>query len=259
MTERYNRGESGMSWVSSPPEAPRGRDDTDQVMSKLALKKISAFAGIGHGFYFWNFRTDLYNPQWSYMLALERGWIPRGPLSGEKLMSSCDREDSGSFSCEANRNAPEDTVRSGMAYALGEENKSSKYLDKLHDDDLYDEADQVFSAFWDSRRAEGATCDFGGAAALAETNKTHTEDYYTDDYYNVLEVHEFPVWKIVLISIAGVLVGAVTGFVLAMKFSPKFSRAVRSSTMLRPVTSQDMFRKSFGDLIQPGFIGLDIE
>mgnify|MGYP000057444445 CR=1 FL=1 len=49
MTERYNRGEEGMSWVTAPPEAPRGRDGTDEVMSLLALKKISAFSGIGHG------------------------------------------------------------------------------------------------------------------------------------------------------------------------------------------------------------------
>mmetsp|Transcript_39602 Transcript_39602/g.83244 ORF Transcript_39602/g.83244 Transcript_39602/m.83244 type:complete len:207 (+) Transcript_39602:257-877(+) len=35
-------------------------------------KKISTFSGIGHGFYFWNFRTNLSNPQWAYMLALER-------------------------------------------------------------------------------------------------------------------------------------------------------------------------------------------
>jgi hypothetical protein len=27
-----------------------------------------------------NFRTDLYEPVWSYMAALDRGWIPRGSL-----------------------------------------------------------------------------------------------------------------------------------------------------------------------------------
>ena len=35
LTERYNQGESGTSWVSSPPEAPRGRDGTDEVMEQL--------------------------------------------------------------------------------------------------------------------------------------------------------------------------------------------------------------------------------
>eukprot|EP00571_Detonula_confervacea_P005164 CAMPEP_0172326904 /NCGR_PEP_ID=MMETSP1058-20130122/57965_1 /TAXON_ID=83371 /ORGANISM="Detonula confervacea, Strain CCMP 353" /LENGTH=709 /DNA_ID=CAMNT_0013043807 /DNA_START=43 /DNA_END=2172 /DNA_ORIENTATION=- len=259
MTERYNRGESGMSWVSAPPEAPRGRDGTDEVMSLLARKKISAFSGIGHGFYFWNFRTDLYNPQWSYMLALERGWIPKGNLNDEQIMNSCHREDEGLFICEANRGAPENTVKSGMAYALGEEGKSAKYIDSLHDDDLYDEATIVFSEFWESHRGAGATCDFGGAAVLAEQNKTHTEDYFTDDYFNVVEVNEFPVWKIVLFGIAAVSVGGLTGFLFAMRLSPKFNRAVRSSVMLRPVTSSRVFRQSFGSLLEPGFVGLDMD
>jgi glucan 1,3-beta-glucosidase len=187
MTERYNRGEAGSSWVSDPPEAPRGRDGTDEVMTHLAAKKISAFSGIGHGFYFWNFRTDLNNPQWSYMLALERGWIPKGNLNDESITNACEREDEGAFLCNANRDAPEGTIKNGMGYALGQEEKDATYLDSMTGDELFDEADEVFNDFWQAHRSEGATCDFGGAAMLAEVNKTHTEDYYnTDDFYNVV-------------------------------------------------------------------------
>jgi len=50
-TPRYNEGEDGMSWILSPPGALKGRDGTDEVMSLLAIKKISAFSGIGHGEY----------------------------------------------------------------------------------------------------------------------------------------------------------------------------------------------------------------
>ncbi|KAL7547022.1 hypothetical protein ACHAWF_010338 [Thalassiosira exigua] len=257
MTERYNRGESGNEWMSSPPEAPRGRDGTDEVMTLLAHKKINAFSVIGHGFYFWNFRTDLYNPQWSYMLALERGWIPKGNLNDEKITNSCHREDTGAFVCEANRGAPEDAVRNGMQYALEEEDKDSSYISGLEGENLYEEADTVFDAFWNAHRARGATCDFGGAATLAEVNKTHTEDFFTDDYFNVLEVNEFPAWKIVVYSILGVIVGGLAGFTAAMKMSPKFSRAVRSTQMLRPVTSSRVFRQSFGNLIEAGFTGID--
>ena len=259
MTERYNRGEDGTSWVTASPEAPRGRDGTDEVMSLLAMKKISAFSGIGHGFYFWNFRTDLYNPQWSYMLALERGWIPKGDLSDPRVINSCQKEDVGAFVCEAKRDATEDSVRVGMSYALGVEGKDADYVKKLHDDGLYDQADVVFGEFWESHRAQGATCDFGGAAVLSEKNKTHTEDYYTDDYYNVLEINEFPIWKIVLFGFFGVAIGGLTGFTLAMKLSPKFNRTVRSSTMLRPVTSSRLFRQSFGNLLEPGFTGIDFD
>jgi len=94
---------------------------------------------------------------------------------------------------------------------------------------------------------------------LAETNKTHSEDYYTDDYYNVVEVNTFPFWKIIAITVAGVLVGSFVGFSLAMRFSPKFNRRVRSSAMLRPMTSSRVFRKSFGNPIELGYTGLDID
>lgn len=260
MTERYNSAETGSSWVSSPPEAPRGRDGTDEVMSLLALKKISAFSGIGHGFYFWNFRTDLYNPQWSYLLALERGWIPKGDLNDERIINSCHREDVGAFVCEANREAPEEAVRSGISYALGEEKKDTDYVDKLVGEPLYSEGDTVFDEFWRSHRASGATCDFGGAAILAEENVTHTTDYYTDDYYNAVEVKQFATWKIVLLVVIGTLVGTLTGFALAMKLSPRFNRRVRSSTLLMPVTRSSVFRKSFGNIADlEGYAGISMD
>jgi len=63
--------------VQAPPRAPRHFDDTDNVMRLLAYKKISAYSGVGHGFYFWNFRTDLDEPDWSYLLALERDGFRR--------------------------------------------------------------------------------------------------------------------------------------------------------------------------------------
>jgi glucan 1,3-beta-glucosidase len=58
---------TGQDWIRAPPNVPPNRDDTDFVMRRLALKKIDSFSGSGHGFFFWNFRTDLYQPQWSYM------------------------------------------------------------------------------------------------------------------------------------------------------------------------------------------------
>jgi hypothetical protein len=197
----------------------------------------------------------IYNPQWSYLLALERGWIPKGDLNDERIINSCHREDVGAFVCEANREAPEETVRNGMKYALGEGKKDSEYIYKLGGEQLYSEGDTVFDEFWKAHRAQGGTCDFGGGAILREENVTHSNDYYTDDYYNAVEKNEFAMWKIVLLVVMGVLVGSLTGFFLAMKLSPKFSRRVRSSVMLRPVTSSRVFRQSFGNLLEPGLQG----
>ena len=229
---------------------------------------------------------DLNNPQWSYMLALERGWIPKGNLNDPSITNACEREDQGAFVCECNRDALDSTIKNGLGYALGEEDKDAKYLDGMSGDELYDEADEIFDEFWQSHRAIGATCDFGGAAKLAEVNVTHSEDYYnTDDYYNVVsfvsantfrcfysvqnvfnldyiffscchvkyEINEFPIWKIILFSVAGVIIGGGAGFTVAMKTSTKFNRAVRSSTMLRPITSTQTFRRSFGNLIDVGY------
>ena len=64
-------------------------------------------------------------------------------------------------------------------------------------------------------------------------------------------------WKIILFSVLGVVIGGLAGFTIAMKTSSKFSRAVRSSVMLRPVTSSRVFRQSFGNLIEAGFEGLE--
>jgi hypothetical protein len=32
---------TGRDWIQAPPEAPKNRDDTDDVMTMLALKKVS--------------------------------------------------------------------------------------------------------------------------------------------------------------------------------------------------------------------------
>lgn len=100
---------TGKDWIRAPPDAPKHLDDTDDVMTQLALKKIEAFSGIGHGFFFWNFRSeldvsprkvfynilrltpeltfsfptpcphlraaDLYEPQWSYMGKLYKSLL----------------------------------------------------------------------------------------------------------------------------------------------------------------------------------------
>jgi glucan 1,3-beta-glucosidase len=42
--------DSSQDWMKAPPEAPPGRDASDEVMTNLAQKKISSFSGIGHGF-----------------------------------------------------------------------------------------------------------------------------------------------------------------------------------------------------------------
>ena len=44
-------------------------------MPRIGMAKINAFDVNTHGFFFWNFRTEL-EPKWSYQEAVARGWLP---------------------------------------------------------------------------------------------------------------------------------------------------------------------------------------
>mmetsp|Transcript_27909 Transcript_27909/g.41146 ORF Transcript_27909/g.41146 Transcript_27909/m.41146 type:complete len:713 (-) Transcript_27909:426-2564(-) len=228
--------ETGTDWMRAPPEAPRHLDATDEVMTALARKKISAFSGIGHGFYFWNFRTELDTPQWSYMLALERGWISKGNLNDDRILHACHKEDEGLFVCMSTRQT-ESSTKGGMKYALGVEGVNSTYVDSLSGDALFDAADIVFSKFWEEHKGEGATCDFGGAAQLQEFNKTYDDD---DDYYKDDDAHYFTKEEartsLLILTTFGILVGGCFGFLMAMAFNEKFSNKVSRSSVVRRVT-----------------------
>jgi len=232
--------------------APRRLDDTDAVRTQLALKKINAFSGVGHGFYFWNFRTELDEPDWSYMLALERGWIPKGNLNADIISNACIKEDEGLFLCICKRDQLESSVRGAVAYCLNDDGvKDQSYLDNLEGEDLYEEADRAFNKFWNKHRVEGATCDFGGLAMLSEVNATDTEGY-DDDYYYYYgggENTTVTVLKIVGATLGGLLVGGLIGFFFAMRFNKKFnarvSRALSRTDIGRGLRSSKAFSAAF--------------
>jgi len=48
----------------------------DEFASNLAKAKLYAFDFGGHGWFFWNFKTDLQEPRWDYSRAVSQGWIP---------------------------------------------------------------------------------------------------------------------------------------------------------------------------------------
>jgi len=239
-------------WIHAPPSAPKHLDDTDFVMSQLALKKINAFSGVGHGFYFWNFRTELDEPHWSYMQALERGWIPKGNLNAAIVSNACRREDNGMFECVCKRNQLESTVRGTIKYCLNGEGilgDDQNYVDNLQGDDLYNEADIVFNRYWSAHRVDGATCDFGGIATLKEINATDTDEIDDDFfyYYGVEENMAGLVLKIFWAVIGGITVGGIMGFFIAMRVSKKFNASVS-----RVLSRTDMGRALQGSRVFSG-------
>ena len=259
LKESSGNPQTGHDWVRAPPEAPRHLDDSNNVMTHLAYKKINAFSGIGHGFYFWNFRTDLEEPHWSYMLALDRGWIPKGNLMDDKINTACNREDQGLFKCVLKKSnaVSEESVRSAVAYILNLENKTNtpegEDLLSKKGDALNSAAGDLVSEFFDEHKAEGTTCDFGGIAMLVELDRNITDDDnlgWTDDEYfpEYVTVYRGPnIMVLILIVLLAVIVGSVLGFAIAMRVSPKFNRKVRESRYFRPLSSStnSLVRKSF--------------
>ena len=241
---------NGDAWIHAPPEAPPHKDDTDSVMKQLALKKINAFSGIGHGFYFWNFRTEIDEPDWSYMLALERGWIPRGNLNSDLVNNACRKEDAGMYICIAKRNQLEVNLRVSIKWALTEDGKSQEEIDSVDNvtgDELYDEADKVFNGYWAAHRVTGSTCDFGGLAILQEMNKT----YFDDDFFYNQGPHDKTTVMVKLFwtLMAGIVGGGFIGFFLAMRMSRRFNRVIGKSlsrsSLGQKLSGSAVFRQSF--------------
>ena len=190
--------DSGKDWMKAPPTAPIGRDASDEVMTNLAMKKINSFSGYGHGFYFWNFRTDLEEPHWSYMAALKKGWIPSGNLNDEAITNACHKEDNGLYKCVAKRDQLESNIRNGIDVVVNtdgiavdgvEMNRTT--VANMNGEALYDLADHAYDQYWTKHRIEGATCDFGGTGELIEVNLTLSDDSIANSVTNDDESNDY--------------------------------------------------------------------
>jgi len=249
MKETSGNPFTGRDWVKAPPNAPEHLDDTDNVMRNLALKKIDAFSGVGHGFFFWNFRTDLHQPQWSYLEALDRGWIPQGDLNGEEVNKACAREDSGTaFKCVLKHHLIDKSIHDAVAYAFDIQNKShtleAQLVANMTGSELHDAASDILEKFFDDNRHNGATCDFGGVAMLIERNATIIKSgekpsvpFNDDEYFTqvVVETKETDVGWLVAGGFLVAVCGGILGFVAAMRTLPKFNKSVQESSAFRPL------------------------
>jgi len=219
-------------------------------MARLALKKIEAFSGIGHGFYFWNFRTDLYEPQWSYMAALDRGWIPRGNLNDQQVRTACAREDVGAFRCILKHGQIDKAILGALGYIYGSQNltdtpEAQKVL-SLTGSALQTAASEEIEEYFQKFRVQGVTCDFGGIAMLIEENRTLTDDDsigLDDDEYFVVYKGP-PIWILVLVGVIVASLGAIAGFVVAMRYNPSFNRRVQSTALFKPLSRSSLVRSS---------------
>ena len=255
---------SGRDWVEAPPRAPRGYDDTDNVMKLLAYKKISAYSGVGHGFYFWNFRTDLDEPDWSYMLAVKRGWIPQGNFNDPKIQDACRSEDSNAYKCYLKHGLPDTSVLKAIDYILTQKNDTATAYEQsvidMKGEELTDAANGMIADYFDENKVAGVTCDFGGVAMLVEENKTVTDENFVDwdvAYFGVVQTGP-NWWQLTLIIVFGIIFGTGIGFTIGMRFNKKFNKMVRQSSFGRRMTmsSNDMLKNT---LSLTDFGGLDLD
>jgi len=192
------------------------------------------------------------------MEAIERGWIPKGPLtSNPGVESACIREDTGEYHCVLKRGELDATILGALGYIYNVEGvldtEEANATLSLSGPELYDAASVVISDFYDEYYSEGATCDFGGIAMLVEQNYTATESelrHFTDDdfYGYVREESGPPLWKLVAGGFLIAFLAGMSGFIVAMRTNPRFNEKIRKSTVLRPIvqvgSKSQLFRSS---------------
>ncbi len=86
----YGTGQSTPSFGQCPIGS--GWIDEDVFMRKLGHAKLYSM-DVGHGFFFWNFKTEL-EDRWSYIGSVNKGYIPHDAEtfdSNERIQTACDR------------------------------------------------------------------------------------------------------------------------------------------------------------------------
>lgn len=267
---KLTKDTADMNLMLHPPTAPEGYDDTDEVMTQLALKKINSFSGFGHGFYFWNFRTDVYEPRWSYMAALERGWIPNGNLNDEKITTSCLKEDNGLYECITKPGQLDSVVQGNVEYVIQSQGPTTDLLQNITNITIVNGvvdtsivknitganltalADRAYNEYWQKNRVKGATCDFGGTATLVEINRTYTDmSNETEVIIEPEKLSDIQIAEITALIMLSIFVGGFLGFCTAMRCNKGFKRQVSRSSFGATLKRNSVLSRSFG--LDPDF------
>ncbi|TMW69676.1 hypothetical protein Poli38472_001832 [Pythium oligandrum] len=189
----YGTGMSGPSFGLCPATSnvtvgQKTPQDEVDFTRNLVLKKLNAFA-VGHGWYFWNFKTEL-DARWDFLQLIRMGAFPKNVSDyGDEdgVFDACDKEDKGEFLCKAKRGVKEYELKNGLAYACNSEEVDctgikEKYLT------LVEQCDYAFNEYWHSYREAGATCDFGGAAHLIAPPVNVTTGVFSINTENISEM-----------------------------------------------------------------------
>lgn len=164
----YGTGMSGPSYGKCPVSSDIAFNQEDDLAftRNLNLKKLNAFA-LGHGWYFWNFKTEI-GTRWNFLELIRQGAFPKNVTNyAEKdgVFAACEQEDKGDFVCAAKRGVKKYELESGLKFACNDPDVNCTAIDTRFPS-LDEQCDWAFNEYWHLKRESGATCDFGGAAHL---------------------------------------------------------------------------------------------
>ncbi|OQR85743.1 glucan 1,3-beta-glucosidase [Achlya hypogyna] len=162
----YGTGTSGPSFGYCPVNSQTSFD-TDHLTftTNMVRKKLNAFQ-VGHGWYFWNFKTEL-DMTWNFIQLCRLGAFPKNVSNYEvgEVDNACLAEDKGDFVCRAKRGVKDFELENGLKYACNCPGVDCTDIQTKFPT-LVERCDYAYNAYWHLERTKGATCDFGGSAHL---------------------------------------------------------------------------------------------
>ncbi|KAE9326343.1 hypothetical protein PF008_g16667 [Phytophthora fragariae] len=230
----YGTGQSGPSFGLCPITSNTSfgqQDDYDELefTRNLNMKKLNAFA-VGHGWYFWNFKTE-FGSRWSFLDLVRKGAFPKNVSNyrtEEEVFTACLVEDKGAFICAAKRGVQHSDLDRGLDFACGgNDDKVDCSNIKERFSTLEERCDWAFNKYWHAHREEGATCDFGGAAhlrAIPSPSSVERQEFLASSVSK-----EILIWTLigVVVGFSGLaVVVAITRHRRRAEYSPLIGHAV---------------------------------
>ncbi|KAE9022728.1 hypothetical protein PR001_g13077 [Phytophthora rubi] len=231
----YGTGQSGPAFGKCPvtSDTAFGQDDDVEFARNLNLKKLNAFA-LGHGWYFWNFKTEL-GSRWNFLELVRQGAFPKNVSNyhdsdSDDVFAACEKEDRGEFLCAAKRGVHPDDLERGVDYACSGEHVDCSDIDTKFPT-LEERADWAFNEFWHAHRHSGATCDFGGAAHLLSTTRVASLEQQQRLHRNT-ETASSSAVTVIFWSFVGVVAGVVVVVVAGVRIMARHKRRLEYSPLM---------------------------
>ena len=190
-------------FLNMPPKAPPSLNDNQVVMRGFAEKLLHSYS-YTHGNVFWNFRTELYEPRWSFPDAVKAGYMPTGDLNTGMMLATCDNfPPNGTFVCVCKEGQSHADIANGFFYAitlLKDETPQSLGIN-LTTPSWERDASILFQHVYERNRLSGVTCDFNGVATLKWLNVTAPDRFPVIPQNTATEVSWYVIFGLAIVAV----------------------------------------------------------